>query len=189
MIRAEKLSFAYAPRHPGGQPTEVLSDCSLGLAPGETLAVMGPTGAGKSTLTYVLAGLAPRHTGGTLSGILSVAGHDLTQGPPAIGSVGLLFQDAATQLFSTSVEDEVAWGLEAIGLSPTEIGHRVETSLQRFGLARDCRRPPWALSGGQQKRLALAALSAMRPQVLILDEPLGGLDPEGRDEDASFFNH
>ncbi len=179
MIRAHDVTFAYAARLPGEHPRPVLTGCSLELGSGRALAVMGPTGAGKSTLSYVLAGLAPRHTGGTLSGAISIAGRDLHDGPPEIGSVGLLFQDAATQLFTTTVEDEVAWGLEAMGLAPEEIGRRVEASLTHFELTTVRHRAPWALSGGQQKRLALAALWAMRPGVLLLDEPLGGLDPEG----------
>jgi energy-coupling factor transport system ATP-binding protein len=182
MIRADDLTFAYAARHPGDHPKEVLRGCTLHLDAGQALAVMGISGAGKSTLGYVMAGLAPRHTGGTLSGSLTLNGKDVTSVPPQIGSVGLLFQDAAVQLFNTTVEDEVAWGLEAMGLPPDEIDRRVRASLARFDLERDRRRPPWALSGGQQKRLALAALSAMRPQVLILDEPLGGLDLQGRRE-------
>ncbi len=182
MIRADNITFAYAPRQPGGEPNEVLTDCSLRLDAGQAIAVMGATGAGKSTLSYVLAGLAPRHTGGTLSGSLSIAGRNVVAEPPAIDSVGLLFQDAATQLFNTSVEDEIAWGLEAMGLPAAEIGRRIEAGLTRFELVRDRRRAPWTLSGGQQKRLALAALWAMRPRILVLDEPLGGLDPEGREE-------
>jgi energy-coupling factor transport system ATP-binding protein len=146
------------------------------------MAVMGPSGAGKSTLGYLLAGLAPRHTGGTVSGTVTIGGHDVLTTPPEIGTVGLLFQDAATQLFNTSVEDEIAWGLEALGLSAGEITQRVEDALSRFDLATTRFRSPWALSGGQQKRLALAALWAMRPRALILDEPLAGLDPRGRAE-------
>ncbi|MCU0522600.1 MAG: energy-coupling factor ABC transporter ATP-binding protein [Anaerolineae bacterium] len=179
MISAQDITFSYASRQADERPKAVLTDCSLNLGPSQALAVMGPTGAGKSTLSYVLAGLAPRHTGGTLLGSVAIAGHDLRDGPPAIGSVGVLFQDAATQLFNTTVEDEVAWGLEAMGLAPHEIGQRVEVSLAHFELTAVRQRAPWALSGGQQKRLALAALWTMRPGVLILDEPLGGLDPEG----------
>lgn len=182
MISAHHLSFAYAPHQPGDPPVQVLRGLSLELGAGEALAVMGITGAGKSTLGHVLAGLAPRHTGGTLSGTVKVAGFDLAGGPPAIGSIGLLFQDAATQLFNTSVENEVAWGLEAMGLPSGEIETRVAEALERFDLAAIRHRPPWALSGGQQKRLALAAIWAMRPYVLILDEPLAGLDAEGRAE-------
>ncbi len=181
-IKADHLTFAYRPRMPGNHPTPVLADCSLAVNTGATLAIMGRSGAGKSTLGYVLSGLAPRHTGGTLSGTLSVAGVDVTEHPPKIGSVGLLFQDPTTQLFSVSAEEEIAWGLEALGVPPQEIGSKVTEALRCFGLAEARRRPPWALSGGQQKRLALAAVWAMRPRILIMDEPLSGLDPQGRAE-------
>jgi energy-coupling factor transport system ATP-binding protein len=94
----------------------------------------------------------------------------------------LLFQDAATQLFNTTVEEEIAWGLEAMGVPSLRIEARITQAIERFGLVGLRRRHPWALSGGQQKRLALAAVWAMHPKVFVLDEPLGGLDPAGRDE-------
>ncbi len=155
---------------------------SLRVSRGGTLAVMGASGSGKSTLCYILAGLAPRYTGGTIRGVVCVAGHNVVAEAPAVGDVGILFQDAVTQLFNATVEDEIAWGLEAMAVPPTRIGARVHEALEQFGLLGLERRPPWALSGGQQKRLALAALWAMEPRVLLLDEPLGGLDPEGREE-------
>lgn len=182
MINAESVTFAYPALQAGNAPLPILRDCSLRLDDGMAVAVMGASGAGKSTLGYLLAGLAPRHTGGTVSGTVTVDGHNVLTTPPEIGSVGLLFQDAATQLFNTSVEDEIAWGLEALSLSAGEITQRVEDALTRFDLAATRFRAPWALSGGQQKRLALAALWAMRPRALILDEPLGGLDPRGKAE-------
>lgn len=182
MISARNLTFAYAPVHPDGAPVEVLRDLDLHLEPGAFQAVMGASGSGKSTLCHILAGLAPRYTGGTISGHISVANQDVIAQMPPTGQVGLLFQDAATQLFTTSAEEEIAWGLEAIGVPASEIEARITQALARFGLARLRHRPPWALSGGQQKRLALAALWALQPKVLILDEPLGGLDPEGRSE-------
>lgn len=143
---------------------------------------MGGSGSGKSTLCYVLAGLAPAYTGGTLRGEVRVMEQDVQAGRPAPHRVGVLFQDAATQLFTSRVEDEIAWGLEALSLPATEIGPRVVEALRKFDLLTVRARPPWALSGGQQKRLALAALWAQRPKVLLLDEPLAGLDPDGRAE-------
>jgi len=182
VINLDRLSFAYPPTHAGASPTSVLRDCSLRLGEGDSLAVMGASGAGKSTLCHVLAGLAPRHTGGTAEGVVTLGGHNVLASPPDVDAVGLLFQDAATQLFTTSVEDEVAWGLEALGVDPLEITRRVDAALAGFDLTGVRTRAPWALSGGQQKRLALAALWAMRPSVLVLDEPLGGLDPQGKRE-------
>ncbi|MGC9521616.1 MAG: ABC transporter ATP-binding protein [Anaerolineae bacterium] len=182
MINLDDVTFAYAPHQPGDTPTQVLNGCSLHLAAGQALAIMGVSGAGKSTLGYVVAGLAPRHTGGTLSGQVQIGGCDIIERPPDTGTVGLLFQDAATQLFNTSVEDEIAWGLEAMGIASREIERRIQEALARFDLTAARSQRPWALSGGQQKRLALAAIWAMRPRVLILDEPLSGLDPQGRTE-------
>jgi energy-coupling factor transport system ATP-binding protein len=182
MLTVRDLTFTYAPRLPGEEPSQALTACSFDVEQATSLAVMGATGAGKSTLAYVLAGLAPRYTRGHLTGLVQVAGIDVTTQAPEPGALGILFQDAATQLFNTSLEEEVAWGLEALGLPPGEIGPRVGEALARFGLDGAQQRAPWTLSGGQQKRLALAALWAMRPRILILDEPLGGLDPEGRAE-------
>ena len=182
MINVENVTFAYPALQPANAPLPVLRNCSLRIEEGMAMAVMGPSGAGKSTLGYLLAGLAPRHTGGTVSGTVTIGGHNVLTTPPEIGTVGLLFQDAATQLFNTSVEDEIAWGLEALGLTAGEITQRVEDALTRFDLVTTRFRSPWALSGGQQKRLALAALWAMRPRSLILDEPLSGLDPRGKAE-------
>jgi energy-coupling factor transport system ATP-binding protein len=180
MLTVRDLDFTYAPRLPGEEPSEALKACSFDLAAGDSLAVMGASGAGKSTLAHVLAGLAPRYTGGRVTGTVRVAGVDVTVRSPQPGTIGILFEDAATQLFTTSAEDEVAWGLEALSVPPEEIGPRVYEALARFDLAGARGRAPWALSGGQQKRLALAALWAMQPRVLLLDQPLGGLDPEGR---------
>jgi energy-coupling factor transport system ATP-binding protein len=182
MITVRDVTFTYPPLRPTSSPGRVLSHLELQVEQGASLALMGVTGSGKSTLSYILAGLAPRHTGGSLSGRVMVAGKDVVARPPDVGSVGLLFQDPATQLFTTSVEQEIAWGLEAMGVPAHTIGRRVTQALTRFDLLPVRRRPPWALSGGQQKRLALAALWVMQPQVLILDEPLNGLDPQGRRE-------
>jgi len=182
VLVAEHLNFAYPPPGSGLPATEALRDIAFHLETGEALAVMGASGSGKSTLCHVLAGLAPRYTGGHVSGAARAAGYDVLAAMPPTGAVGLLFQDAATQLFNPTVEDEVAWGLEALGTPPQHIGAQVEEALARFGLLDVRTRSPWALSGGQQKRLALAAVWAMRPRVLLLDEPLGGLDPQGRAE-------
>ena len=182
VIVAEGINFVYPSLGPGLPATEVLRGVSLRVPEGEVVAVMGATGSGKSTLCHLLAGLAPRYTGGELTGTVRVAGYDGVAAMPPVGIVGSLFQDAATQLFNTTVETEVAWGLEAMGVAPYDIGLPVAEALTRFRLLEVRHRPPWALSGGQQKRLALAAVWAMRPRVMLLDEPLGGLDPVGRDE-------
>lgn len=181
MIHAQHVDFTYPALRPQHPAAVLFRDLTLSAAGGETLVVMGAGGSGKSTLCHLLAGLAP-YTGGRISGDLRVAGYPLlTQTPPA-GVIGVLFQDAATQLFNHTAEDEVAWGLEALGTPPNEIGPQVAAALEHFGLLAERERPPWMLSGGQQKRLALASVWAMRPRLLLLDDPLGGLDPAGQAE-------
>lgn len=181
-IFVENLSFRY-PSYDGAAASRgVLQHLDLRVEPGTALTIVGGSGSGKSTLCYVLAGLAPRYTDGDISGVLRLAGSDIVASAPSPRLVGLLFQDAAVQLFNTTAEDEVAWGLEALEVPSEAIGPQVMQALRRFGLLDQRHRPPWQLSGGQQKRLALAALWAMRPRVLLLDEPLQGLDPVGRSE-------
>lgn len=180
-ILTRNLRFSYT-AYDGAASQAVFQQINMQVAAGEALTIAGGSGSGKSTLCYVLAGLAPRHTGGEVQGTARLGTHDVLAAPPSPQQVGLLFQDAAVQLFNTTAEDEVAWGLEALGTPPESIGPQVMAALQRFGLLDQRHRPPWQLSGGQQKRLALAALWAMRPQVLLLDEPLQGLDPVGQRE-------
>ncbi len=180
MIRAHNLKFSYPALQPGAAPQQVFSQLSLTLEEGGSLAVMGVNGSGKSTLGFLVAGLAPRFTGGTLTGNLHVAGENPQVNRPSTGSIGLLFQDPAPQLFNTTVAYEVAWGLEAMGLPASEISARVKEALEWFGMSAHYQHPPWALSGGEQKRCALASLWAMQPRLLILDEPLNGLDVIGR---------
>ena len=183
-IRVQGLRFAYPPLSPGGAAPWVLDGLDLEVRPGEWLAVMGASDVGKTTLCLLLAGLAPHLTGGTLEGRVVVAGRDTQRHPPPAlaDTVGLVFQEVEAQVFNPSVEAEIAWGLENLGLPPAEILARVEAALALFRLERLRGRPPDTLSGGEKKRLALASVLAMRPAVLILDEPLGGLDPAGREE-------
>ncbi|MGC9398286.1 MAG: ABC transporter ATP-binding protein [Anaerolineae bacterium] len=176
------LNFAYPPWLPGLEAVPLFEALSMSLPAGEERMVMGASGSGKSTLCYLLMGLAPSYTGGELDGEIRVQGQDVRRARPSPRHVGLLFQDAPTQLFNSSVEEEVAWGLEMLAVPPEEIGPRVTAALRKFDLLTVRHRPPWALSGGQQKRLALAALWAQRPEVWLLDEPLSGLDPQGRVE-------
>ncbi len=182
MIHVADLRFAYPALAGGLSSGDLWPPLSFTVAAGEALAVMGASDSGKSTLCHILAGLAPRYTDGEVGGRVRVAGHDVLGARPPLRTVGVLFQDAAMQLFNASVETEVAWGLEALGLAPDAIDARVAEALARFGLRGLAKRSPGALSGGQQKRLALASVWAMRPRVWLLDEPLGGLDPQGRRE-------
>jgi energy-coupling factor transport system ATP-binding protein len=165
------VRFAYPPVLADGDPIQVFDGLDLTVAPGECLGVIGPNGAGKTTLLLLAAGLAPRFTGGALAGEITVAGR-----------VGMVFQETEGQLFNPTVETEVAWGLENLGLPPAEITERVAWALDAVDMAALRTRSPGALSGGQQKRVALATALAMRPDILLLDEPSGGLDPSGRAE-------
>lgn len=189
MIHVHHVRFAYPPLLADLPAPDVLRDVSLQLAPGAALALWGATGSGKSTLGLLLAGLAPTLTGGSFAGEIRIAGENPQRGELSPSTLGLLFQDPAAQLFTCSVEDEVAWGLEALAIPPTAIAPRVYEALRRFELLPLRHRPPWTLSGGQQKRLALAALWAMRPRVFVLDEALGGLDPEGQAEVLRSLQH
>jgi energy-coupling factor transport system ATP-binding protein len=182
MIEARNISFKYPPLVPQGEGLLVLNGLSLSLRAGERVVLMGATGAGKTTLGLVLAGLVPATTGGELQGEIRVAGLEVREVGAARLSreVGLVFQEADHQLFNMTVEDEVAFGLEGLGLPPEEIERRVNWVLRRVGLNEQRERTPWQLSGGQQKRLALASVLAMEPTVLLLDEPMAGLDPLGR---------
>ncbi len=189
-ILLENLRFSYPPALADSPPVEVLRGVSLHVPAGQALAIMGPTSSGKTTLALILAGLAPEMTGGVLSGRAVVAGLDAANTPAARLShtLGLVFQEPERQLFNMSVAEEVAFGLEGQGMPPVQIGERVAWALARVGLAGLEQRAPWQLSGGQQKRLAIASILAMQPPILLLDEPMAGLDPAGRREVAALLN-
>jgi energy-coupling factor transporter ATP-binding protein EcfA2 len=182
IVIVENLHFAYPPPIPGGESPFVLSGVSLSLARGECLALLGPTGAGKSTLCLTLNGIIPHVMKGSFRGRVSVAGRDTSASDAGELSqrVGLVFQDPESQLFNMTVEDEVAFGPEGLALPPDEIEARVAEALDVTGIADLRRRSPLELSGGQKQRVALAAVLAMRPDVLVLDEPTASLDPLGK---------
>ncbi|MBC7236891.1 MAG: ATP-binding cassette domain-containing protein [Chloroflexi bacterium] len=184
VITVEELHFSYPPVLPGQGPVEVLRGLNLTVERGEFLAIMGPTGAGKSTLCMALNGLVPHSTGGIIRGRVQVLGYDTRYTPVAqlAAYVGLVTQDPETQLINATVEDEVAFGAENLAIDPAEIRERVDWALQVVGMEACRRRSPTQLSGGQKQRVAIAAVLAMLPQVLILDEPTAMLDPVGQSE-------
>lgn len=183
-IVVEGLRFAYPPLTPVAPAPWVLDGIDLRLGAGEWLAVMGPSDAGKTTLCLLLAGLAPHITRGTLEGRILIQGLDTRDHvPPTLANmVGYVFQEPDAQLFNSTVETEIAWGLENLGLPVAEIRRRIDLTLAFFGLKAARHRAPGELSGGEKKRLALASVLATDPSVLILDEPMGGLDPSGREQ-------
>jgi len=143
---------------------------------------MGPVGAGKSTLCLSLNGAIPHAVDGQFKGQVLIDGQDtrsVSMGQLSM-QVGFVFENAQAQLFSATVADEVAFGLEAMGLPVVEIERRIVDSLALVGLSGMEQRVPQTLSGGEQRRLALASVLAMRPSILVLDEPTSGLDPLGR---------
>lgn len=171
-IRVEHLAYRYPQNEHG------LDVAALDVRAGETVLITGPSGCGKSTLARCLTGLIPHLYRGKLSGRVVVDGLN-TAGVPLwrlAERVGMVFQNPASQMLAATVEKEIVFGLENLGLPCDEIGARLEEALQRFGLGEMRERSPLALSGGEQQRLALASITARRPPVLVLDEPLSMLD-------------
>ncbi|HNS51451.1 MAG TPA: ABC transporter ATP-binding protein [Anaerolineae bacterium] len=183
-LQVQDLRFCYPPAKPGAGPAWVLDGLSLSAGVGEWLSIMGASDSGKTTLCLLISGLAPGLTGGTQEGHVLVAGRDTaTHPPPTLAAyVGLVFQDATAQLFGSTVEAELAWGLENLGAPEQQMQGKIDAILSRFGIQALRHRSPLTLSGGELKRVAIASVLVMEPAILILDEPMGGLDPDGRNQ-------
>lgn len=180
MIRVEHLSYVYNP----GLPTQVtaLEDVSFTVEQGDFVGVIGATGSGKSTLISHLNGLNK-----PTSGKVWVDGRDLWTDPAKIREfrflTGLVFQYPEYQLFEETCYKDIAFGPKNMGLDEAEVDRRVREAARFVGLDDTLlARSPFELSGGQKRRVAVAGVLAMRPRILVLDEPAAGLDPEGRDE-------
>jgi energy-coupling factor transport system ATP-binding protein len=165
-------------RHPGRRAW-ALRGVDLVVEPGERVLLLGPSGSGKTTLLTALAGLVDPHGGGETEGVLLVDGQDPRE---ARDRSGLLFQDPEAQLVMGRAGDDVAFGLENRCVPTEAIWPRVDAALQAVEFAYGRDRPTHALSGGEQQRLALAGTLALRPGLLLLDEPTANLDPEGAAE-------
>ena len=172
-IRVRGLRFSY----PDGR--EALRGMDLLVNRGERVALLGPNGAGKTTLALHLNGILEADAGEVWIGDLQVSPPTL---PEIRRRVGLVFQDPDDQLFMPSVDQDVAFGPANLGLSGSELDERVEEALAAVEATGLAERPPHHLSAGERRRAALATVLAMRPDVLVVDEPGSGLDPAGRGE-------
>ena len=179
IISVESLTYQYALAE-----RPALLDINLTVDRGEYLAIVGPCGAGKTTLALSMNGIVPHMMMGEMSGHVLVDGHDTIQGQvrEMARTVGMVFDNPEFQLSQSSVLSEMALGLENIGVPREDMLQRIAEALEIVGLSGFEERSPMALSGGQQQRLAIGAALVMYPQVLVLDEPTSNLDPIGKEE-------
>ncbi|MET8243204.1 ATP-binding cassette domain-containing protein [Streptomyces sp. NPDC005202] len=179
MIRFEDVSVTY-----DGVAEPTVRGVDFEVPEGELVLLVGPSGVGKSTVLGAVSGLVPHFTGGTLRGRVTVAGRDTRTHKPreladVVGTVG---QDPLSHFVTDTVEDELAYGMESLGLPPDVMRRRVEETLDLLGLADLRARPIATLSGGQQQRVAIGSVLTPHPKVLVLDEPTSALDPAAAEE-------
>ena len=178
ILRVETATYRYV-----GAGRPALVDIDLSVEAGQVVGVVGPNEAGKSTLCLVASGLAPATIGGSLKGRVLVAGAETaSQRPHELAQrCGILFENATTQLSGTTstVFEEIAFGPRNLALPLGEVVERVESAMDTLGIADLAARHPGRLSGGQAQLVALASVLALRPSLLVLDEPTSQLDPQG----------
>ena len=176
IIEAKELTYTYPI---GEEPA--FRDVNLKIEKGEFVIITGPSGCGKTTLCRCFNGLIPHFYGGDLEGEIYVCGLDVKEHPTyeIAQHVGMVLQNPENQLFALSVEKDVAFGLENLGVPREEIRKRIDWALKITGTYSLKNRPPYELSGGQQQRVAIASVLAMNPEVVVLDEPTSFLDPLG----------
>ncbi|GGN61161.1 putative ABC transporter ATP-binding protein [Streptomyces kronopolitis] len=179
MIRFEQVSVTY-----GDAAAPAVQGIDLTVPEGELCLLVGPSGVGKSTLLNAVCGLVPHFTGGTLHGRVTVDGRDTRTHKPreladVVGTVG---QDPLAHFVTDTVEDELAYGMESLGLAPDVMRRRVEETLDLLGLAELRDRALATLSGGQRQRVAIGSVLTTHPKVLVLDEPTSALDPAAAEE-------
>ena len=171
-LSTKNLSYTY----PDG--THALKNINMEIYKGQKVAIMGPNGAGKSTLFSHFNGLTE-----PTSGHIEIDGKAIKYDRETLlevrQKVGIVFQDPNDQLFAPTVKEDVAFGPMNLGLDYEEVERRVDEALTMVGMEQYKDKTPHHLSGGQQKRVAIAGIIAMRPEIMILDEPTAGLDPEG----------
>ncbi len=179
MIRFQNVSFRYSKSE-----DYALQDLTFTVEEGEFLGISGPSGSGKSTLCLMMEGIIPKTIQGELSGEIYIDGenieekevHELSE------KVGLILQNPESQLFSMTVEEELAFGPENLGISREEIGTRISWALELVGMEQFRGAFPHKLSGGEKQKVAIASLLTMKPEILVLDEPTSNLDPRSRVE-------
>ena len=180
LIKIDHVRFSYQTDEENAEPAEVLKDISLEFEHGELVAVLGHNGSGKSTLAKLINGIL-RPT----SGVVTVAGMDTSDEEKLLEirqHVGMVFQNPDNQIVATVVEEDVAFGLENLGMPSDEMRIRVDQALHAVGMYEYRNHAPHQLSGGQKQRVAIAGIIAMRPDCIVLDEPTAMLDPQGRIE-------
>ena len=184
IIHTEKLGWFYMPLTDEGSPIQALNDISIEIMEGEFVSIVGATGAGKSTLCLALTGLIPNSIDGSFKGEVTILGHNTRKAEVAeiARDVGYVQQEPKSQLFSITVEDEIAFPLENLGVPPSQMDERITQALDLVSMTNLRKRKPTSLSGGQMQRVALAAALVSEPKVLILDEPTSALDPVGKTE-------
>ena len=181
-LSIKNLSYTY----PDG--THALKNVNMEILKGQKVAIMGPNGAGKSTLFSHFNGLTE-----PTSGYLELDGKKMEYDKKSLlevrQKVGIVFQDPNDQLFAPTVKEDVAFGPMNLGLSYEEVEKRVDEALELVGMKKFKDKTPHHLSGGQKKRVAIAGIIAMRPEIMILDEPTAGLDPQGVDQVLTILNN
>lgn len=180
-LSTENLSFTY----PDG--TQALKNINIEIEKGEKVAIIGPNGAGKSTLFSHFNGLTE-----PTSGCVKIEDKPISFEKDELlkvrQKVGIVFQDPNDQLFAPTVKEDIAFGPMNLGLSYGEVEKRVEDALKMVGMENYEDKTPHHLSGGQQKRIAIAGIIAMKPEIMILDEPTAGLDPDGVEKVLNIMN-
>ncbi len=174
MIQFKNFSFQYE-----DSQEFALEQIDLEIKKGEFVGIIGASGAGKTTMTYAINGVVPHFFKGDFYGAVEVDGHDTVESRPEelAKIIGSVFQDIDGQMVASIVEDEILFGLENFGIDKAEIPVRLEESLATVGISHLRYRTIASLSGGQKQKVAIAAIVALKPQILLLDEPTGELDP------------
>lgn len=179
MISVKNLGFVYQ-----GGKTAALDGINIEIPDGDFVGITGTSGAGKTTFTFALNGIIPQKIKGDFYGAVTVDGVDTAEHPAEefARKVGQVFQDIDSQMVASVVEDEILFGLENFGVPHEEIGQRVDKVLKELGIEDLRDREIASLSGGQKQKVAIASMLALEPEVIVLDEPTGELDPESSRE-------